>query len=302
MYSFLLQPSSAEEALNAISRMIDLKHPDDPSRSLMDVIVLDSVAALTTVAELAGDVGDQVVAGRAKVVAQFLGKVKTSLARSTTSLVFMNQVRAKFGQSFGFGPQYELPGGKAVRFYSSIMCQMKSQDAPSVDKATGQIVGRTFRFSVKKNQVSSPGRTADVKIYLDQTVAYADIFRELASLGKQLGVFTRQDGSAIKGGGYWYFRKDETMVKVGNGEAEVVSQLNIDRELAKDVEGVVRTLIASMNKAGPVGPSVTFDDRDDPAAGESPPADLPHEAAFPEDGGDLPPDDREEPFVPIANH
>jgi recombination protein RecA len=302
--SLLIQPGSAEEALNAISRMIDLKHPEDKSRSLFDVIVLDSVAALTTVAELAGDVGDQVVAGRAKVLSQFLGKVKHPLAASTTALVLLNQVRDFFGASFGYGVKYNVPGGRAVSFYSVIKAQMKSQDAPTLDKATGQVVARSFRFHVKKNQVSSPERDATVKVYIDSDHAYCDTFSELATVGHALNLFTRENGEPIKGPGIWWFRQDDQMIRLGNGEAQVIQALNDNRELAKEIEGALRVLIAGMNHAAPIGTSVILDDvdeGDDPASGESPPADLPHEAAFPEDGGDLPPDDREEPFVPIEN-
>jgi recombination protein RecA len=260
----VIQPGSAEEALNAIDRMIALKHPDDPSRSLFDVIVLDSVAALTTVAELKGEVGDAVVASRARVLSQFCSKIKTPLMQSTTAILLINQVRAKFGVSFGYGPQYAVPGGHSIKFYSSIIGQMKSQGDTTIDRSTGEIVARTFRFKVKKNQVSSPGRDAEVKVYLDGDTAYCDVFKDLAAIGRQLGVFTKEDGSPIKGACNWFIRKDSTMYKVGKGEAEVVSMLNEDRQLAKEVEGMVRVLVSSMNKAAPVGAMVEFDDDGDP--------------------------------------
>jgi recombination protein RecA len=224
--------------------------------------VLDSVASLVTKAQLAGEVGDHVVAGVARAMTQFLANVARPLAESDTSLVLINQERDNIG-----GGQYaspiRLPGGKAQRYYATIRAAMRSQGEVFTNK-DGEIIARTFRLSTKKNKVSEPNRDAEVKVYLDTGVP--DYFEEMATVGKELGVFTRENGSRIKGSAAWYFNRDEGMVKVGVGAKQVANALDEDRELAAEVEAAIRHAISQMNeiKVDPIT-LLESDDEDDEA-------------------------------------
>ncbi|HMN15323.1 MAG TPA: AAA family ATPase [Bellilinea sp.] len=241
---FLVQPKDAEEALNAIIRMAKLKHPDDKGRGLFDLIVLDSVASLVTKAQLAGEVGDHVVAGVARAMTQFLANVAEPLKASDTSLVLINQERDNIGGGTYASP-IRLPGGKAQRYYASIRAAMRNQGEVFTND-DGEIIARTFRLSTKKNKVSEPNRVAEVKVYIDKGVP--DYFEEMATVGKELGIFTRENGSRIKGNGAWFFNRDEGMVKVGVGAKQVANALDEDRELAAEVESAIRYAISQMNE------------------------------------------------------
>jgi len=240
---FLIQPANAEDALNAIIKLVKMKHPEDKSRGAFDLIVLDSVATLATKAQLAGEIGDHVVAGVARALTQFLQAVVEPLKASDTALVLINQERDNIGGGTYASP-IRLPGGKAQRYYASIRAAMRSQGEVFTNE-DGEIIARTFRLSTKKNKVSEPNRDAEVKVYLDTGVP--DYFEEMASIGKELGVFTRENGSRIKGSAAWYFNRDEGMVKVGVGAKQVANALDEDRELAAEVEAAIRYAISRMN-------------------------------------------------------
>jgi len=259
---WLIQPSSAERALNALRKMTRYKHPDNPERSAFDLLILDSIAALATEAELAGDIGDKVVAGRAQVLAQYFRAAKTELAESTTAVLCINQIRDSFANSsFAYGPQTTMPGGHSPKFYASTIGQVMQKPVPLVDKESGVIYGLEFRAKVTKNKVGRNGREATVTVFLD--TGTADIIAELAMLGKELGVFSREDGSPIKGACSWYFQRDHGREKIGVGEKQVALALEEDRELAAEVEAAVRYRIANLNKADASEPIMALDDTPD---------------------------------------
>ncbi len=266
---WLLQPSSAEKALNAMRKMVRWKHPEEPDRSAFDLIILDSIAALATEAELAGDIGDKTIASRASVLAQYFKAAKTELANSTTAILMLNQVRDKFGQaSFAYGPQVQMPGGHSPRFYASVIAKVAQRPVPVIHKATGEILGLEFKVKVTKNKVGRNGREAVITVFLD--TGMADITAELAALGRELGVFTKEDGSPIKGACAWYFRGQ----KVGVGEAAVTRALDEDGELANQVEAAVRYGIAHLNKADAEAPLVALDTEPDEMLGDMLDGDL----------------------------
>lgn len=240
----LVQPPSAEKALNSILKMVKMPHPTEKGRGLFDLIVLDSVASLVTEDQLKGEIGDHVVAGVARVMGAFLAAVSEPLKKSGTTLVLINQERDNIGGGTYASP-IRLPGGKAQRYYASIRAAMKSQGEVYTNK-DGEVIARTFRLSTKKNKVSQPYRDAEVKVYINQGVP--DYFEEMATVGKELGVFTRENGSPIKGSAAWYFNRDQGMYKVGVGVKQVAAALDQDRELAAEVEAAIRYAIARMNE------------------------------------------------------
>lgn len=259
---FLIQPQSAERALNALRKMVKWKHPDNPERSAFDLIVLDSIAALATEAELAGEIGDKVVASRAQVLAQYFKSAKTELANSTTAVLCINQIRDSFANSsFAYGPQTIMPGGHSPKFYASAIGQVVQKPVALADKDTGEVYGLEFKVRVSKNKVGRNGREAVVTVFLD--TGTADIIAELATLGRDLGVFTKEDGSPIRGACSWFFQRDHGRKKIGVGEKQVTIALEEDRELAAEVEAAVRYRIANLNKAGATEPIMALDDTPD---------------------------------------
>src|SRR5690606_18875895 len=122
---FLIQPANAEDALNAIIKLVKMKHPEDKSRGAFDLIVLDSVATLATKAQLAGEIGDHAVAGVARALPQFLQAVVEPLKASDTSLILINQERDNIGGG-NYASPIRLPGGKAQRYYATIRAAMRS--------------------------------------------------------------------------------------------------------------------------------------------------------------------------------
>ena len=246
---FLIQPDCAEDALNAVANMVEMKHPVERNRSAFDIIVVDSVAALTTRNQLKGEIGDKTVAARAQVLAQFFDRTKAVLHDSTTALLLLNQERALFDQSWGYGPKVHMPGGFAPRFYSSIIARTKSQVPPLINKETGEIIARTFHLRTTKNKVSQPEREAEVRVFVDY-MSGIDINLELAQVGKDLGVFTDAEGNRITGNKKWYWNG----TPIGVGEAKVVEALDDSPEMATLVERDVRAAIAQVNGGGTVPP------------------------------------------------
>ena len=266
---FLIQPSSAEKALNALRKMTKWKHPDDPNRSAFDLIILDSIAALATEAELAGEIGDKTIASRASVLAQYFKAAKVELANSTTAILMLNQQRDKFGQvSLAYGPQTHMPGGHSPKFYSSIIAKTVQKPVPIIHKATGEVMGLEFKVRVTKNKVGRNGREALIRVFLD--TGLADITAELAAVGRDLHVFTKEDGSPIKGACSWFFEGE----KIAVGEDAVTRAMDEDRELADQVEVAVRYGIAHLNKADTEAPLVALDTEPDEVLGEMLDSDL----------------------------
>ena len=146
------QPNSGEEALTICDQL---------ARSgAVDVIVLDSVAALTPQAEIDGDMGDAHVGLQARLMSQAMRKLTSTLAQTKTLCIFTNQVREKIGVMFG-NPE-TTPGGKALKFYAT--CRLQVQRIGAIKDASGQVVGNRTRVKVVKNKVAAPFTEAEFDI------------------------------------------------------------------------------------------------------------------------------------------
>ena len=146
------QPNSGEEALTICDQLV--------KSGAVDVVVVDSVAALTPQAEIDGDMGDAHVGLQARLMSQAMRKLTGSLAQTNTLCIFTNQVREKIGVMFG-NPE-TTPGGKALKFYAS--CRLQVQRIGAIKTAAGEIVGNRTRVKVVKNKVAAPFTEAEFDI------------------------------------------------------------------------------------------------------------------------------------------
>ena len=210
------QPDSGEQALQIVETLVRSK--------AVDVIVIDSVAALTPRAEIEGEIGDQHVGRQARLMSQALRMLSSIVSKTRTSIVFLNQTRMKIGVMFG-NPE-TTPGGMALKFYSSVrirltrIAQIKSKD---------EIIGSRIRAKVVKNKVAAPFRTAEFDIYYNEGISkLADII----NTGLNYGI--------IKKKGSWY--EFETK-KIGQGMEGAKEFLKENPKTVQEIEKEIKKQI-----------------------------------------------------------
>ncbi len=195
----------------------------------VDVIIIDSVAALVPKSELEGDMGDFHVGAQARMMSQALRKLTSSISRSRGSVIFINQLREKIGVLFG-NPE-TTPGGRALKFYSSVRVDMRRTESIKQDNV---IQGTRVRARVIKNKVAPPFRLAEFDIMFSEGISKAG---DLIDLGVSLGV--------IKKSGSFYSYGD---LRIGQGREAAKSFMKTHPESAQPLEQEIRSLSAQQTK------------------------------------------------------
>ena len=206
---YVSQPDTGEQALDIVDALV--------RSSAVDIIVVDSVAALTPKAEIEGDMGDSHVGLQARLMSQALRKLTAIVNKSKTCVVFINQLREKVGVMFG-NPEV-TPGGKALKFYASIRIDVRKTD---ILKDTDGAAGNRTRAKVVKNKLAPPFRQAEFDIMYGEGVSQEGC---IIDLGVQYDV--------IKKSGAWYSYNDN---KVANGRERMRQSHKDNPEPTKEIE------------------------------------------------------------------
>jgi recombination protein RecA len=210
------QPDTGEQALEIAEVLV--------RSSAVDVIVIDSVAALVPRAEIEGEMGASHMGLQARLMSQALRKVTGAISRSKTAVVFTNQIREKIGVMFG-NPETQ-PGGRALKFYASLRLDIRR--IASIKDGNDQVGNRT-RVKVVKNKCAPPFRQAEFDIMFSQGISRAG---ELIDLGSEHGI--------IKKSGAWYSYGDQ---RIGQGRENAKSFLEDNPDVADEVEAKVREIL-----------------------------------------------------------
>ncbi len=210
------QPDTGEQALEITDMLV--------RSGAVDIIVIDSVAALTPKAEIEGDMGDSHMGLQARLMSQALRKLTANIKRSNTLVIFINQIRMKIGVMFG-NPE-TTTGGNALKFYASVRLDIRRTGAI---KKGDEIMGNETRVKVLKNKVAPPFKQAEFDILYGEGIS-----RESEIIG--LGV--KHD--FIDKSGAWYSYNGE---KIGQGKENVRTYLKEHTEVAQEIEGKIRALL-----------------------------------------------------------
>ncbi len=210
------QPDSAEQALDILQKLLET--------TALDVIVIDSVAALVPIKELEGQIGDVTVGLQARLMSQALRKLSGPINKSRTCVVFINQIREKIGVMFG-SPE-TTPRGRALKFYASVRLDIRRIAAIKVGT---DMTGNRTRVKVVKNKVAPPFKMTEFDIMYGKGISYAG---DLLDLALQGGVVEKM--------GSWFSYKGN---KVAQGREKVKILLESDEKLLKSVLSDVKTYL-----------------------------------------------------------
>ena len=204
----LSQPDSGEQALEIVDTLA--------KTGAIDLIVVDSVAALTPEAELQGEMRDQTIGAQARLMSKALRKITGSLSKNKTTIIFINQIREKIGVMFG-NPEV-TPGGRALKFYSSI--RMEVRRVSSISNGS-EISGNNIKVKVVKNKLAPPFKVGQTEIIFAHGISKE---AEVIDLAEKFNIITKK--------GAWYSYQDNNMAQ---GKLNFVTLLLKDKDLYKDL-------------------------------------------------------------------
>ncbi|WP_294464688.1 recombinase RecA [uncultured Anaerofustis sp.] len=215
------QPDTGEQALEITEALV--------RSAAVDVVVIDSVAALVPKAEIEGDMGDSHVGLQARLMSQALRKLAGAINKSNTTAVFINQLREKVGIMFG-NPEV-TPGGRALKFYSSVRLEVRRIDSI---KNGQDIIGNRTKVKVVKNKVAPPFKIAEFDIMYGKGISREG---DIVDMAAKYGI--------IKKAGAWYSYNDE---KIGQGRDKAKQFLADNPEIAEHIEKLVLDEVLGRNK------------------------------------------------------
>ncbi len=226
------QPDTGEQALEICDALV--------RSGAIDVVIVDSVAAMTTKAEIEGEMGDTFVGLQARLMSQALRKLTAAISKSNCTVVFINQLREKIGVMYG-NPE-TTPGGRALKFYSSVRLDVRKKDPIKVGS---EVIGSVTRVRVVKNKVAPPFKEAEFEILYGEGISRDG---EIVDLATKLDI--------IKKSGSWYSYKDD---RIGQGRDKVKQYFKehpdvadeIARQVMEQKEKLMSSHKASAKSAGP---------------------------------------------------
>lgn len=207
------QPDTGEQALEIADMLV--------RSGAVDIVVIDSVAALTPKAEIEGEMGDTHVGLQARLMSQALRKLTANIKRSNTLVVFINQIRMKIGVMFG-NPE-TTTGGNALKFYASVRLDIRRTGSV---KRGDEVIGSETRVKVVKNKVAPPFKQAEFEIRYGEGICRLG---EIIDLGSEMGLLNKA--------GAWYSHEGN---RIGQGKENVRNYLREHAELAKELENRIR--------------------------------------------------------------
>jgi recombination protein RecA len=209
----LSQPNTGEEGLQIADTLI--------SSGAIDIVVVDSVAALVPRAEIEGEMGDSHVGLQARLMSQALRKLSGTIAKTKTIAIFINQIREKVGVMFG-NPE-TTPGGRALKFYSTIRLEVRR--AEQIKQSTN-VIGNRVKIKVVKNKVAPPFKVAEVDIMYGQGISQSGELLDMAA-----------DQDIVDKAGAWYSYHGE---KIGQGRENATQYLEEHPDVSEDIQTQVR--------------------------------------------------------------
>ena len=211
------QPDTGEQALEIAETLV--------RSGAVDVVVIDSVAALVPKAELEGDMGDSHVGLQARLMSQALRKLTGAVSKSQTALIFINQVRKKIS-TFGFGgPSETTTGGMALKFYASVRLEIRH--ISSLKDREGERIGSRVRVRVVKNKLAPPFRDVELEIFYGQGISKEGCIIDMA-----------QDKGIIQKSGAWFSYGD---MRLGQGKENVREFLRANPQVMERIQGEIKT-------------------------------------------------------------
>ena len=215
---YVAQPDTGEQALEICEALV--------RSGAIDIVVVDSVAALVPRAEIEGDMGDAHVGMQARLMSQALRKLTGAISKSKTAVIFINQLREKIGVMFG-NPE-TTPGGRALKFYSSVRLDMRRIE---IIKQGTEAIGTRVRVKVVKNKVAPPFKVAEFEILFNQGISKEG---NLLDIGADMGVL-RKSGA--------YYLYGET--RLGQGRENARTFLKSNPAIAQEIEAQIKGNMAA---------------------------------------------------------